>query len=66
MALTAPYRQQNYMGEFDDDAACLIAINARDWEAAGPLPKEGMTYFDLTLKRMKFYDGTVWKLFAIV
>lgn len=31
-------------------------------------PQAGMTYMDTTLipPRMKFYDGTVWKLFAVV
>lgn len=61
--LTFPYQQRNFMGNFAGDAACEAEITARGWTLSA-----GMTYMDIALDppRMKFYDGTNWKLYAIV
>lgn len=60
MALTAPYKQQNYMGEFASSSACLTDIQARKWDSTGDGlgdPQNGMFYFNTTSGKFEYYYG---------
>jgi len=65
MAFSSAYRQHNYMGEFASDAAVLIFIQAELWDSLGTglgTPRAGMFYYNTQLTRLKFYDGTGWRV----
>ena len=59
MGLTSPYNQHNYMGEFADDATCLAAIQAREWDSNGDGtgdPRDGMFYFNTGSGKLRYYS----------
>jgi len=63
MTLTEPYEQNNYMGEYANEADALTFIQANKWDSAGDgtgTPQVGMQYYDTTLNKQKVYNGTVW------
>ena len=65
MALTSPYRQNHYLGEFATDALVLAFIQAELWDSLGTglgTPRAGMLYYSTDINKMKFYDGTGWRV----
>lgn len=63
MGLTAPYRQHNYLGEYANDAAALVALRAFKWDSSGDGtgdPQAGMVYFNTTSNVLRFYSGSAW------
>lgn len=63
MALTAPYEQKNYMGEFANDAACLADIVARGWDS-GAAPINGMWYYNTASHEFRGYINGAWVAFS--
>ena len=63
MALTAPYEQKNYMGEFADDTACGTDIAARGWDSGGN-PINGMWYYNTTAHEFRGYINGAWAAFG--
>lgn len=64
MALTSPWKQHSYMGQYADDAAALTFIRACKWDSSGDgngNPQAGMQYLNTTSKTIKIYDGTAWQ-----
>ncbi len=64
MALTKPYGQKNYMGEYASDALTLAFIQGNRWDTNGdgtgdPFP--GMLYYNTQLNQMKLWNGTSWR-----
>ena len=56
MSFTTPWRQHNYMGEFDNDAAAETGIGTTlGWQVAN-----GMMYYDTTLHVLKVYQNDAW------
>lgn len=63
MGFTAPYEQQNYMGEHANDAAATAEVQANDWDTNGDgtgNPQQGMFYYNTTFKAFLLWDGTQW------
>jgi hypothetical protein len=50
----------NFIGNFADDAACLARLVVLGWDLGGN-PREGMTYYDTTLKVIKSYLNARWE-----
>jgi len=67
MGFTAPYEQQNYMGEHANDAAATAEVQANDWDTNGDgtgNPQAGMFYYNTTSKIFLLWDGTQWASIA--
>lgn len=55
MALTFPYRQHHYMGEFSSDANANTGITTLGFTRTA-----GMIYWNTASKILRAYDGTYW------
>jgi len=63
MTLTAPYGQNNYMGEYANDAACLTFIQAQKWDSTkngSGNPENGMWYYNTTDHLIHEYRNGAW------
>lgn len=64
MSFTAPYKQQNYMGEHADDSAALTFIRTVEWDSnkdgTGD-PESGMLYYNTGDNALKLYTGSSWE-----
>jgi len=68
MSLTAPYKQQNYMGEYagsgaTGDALALAFIQANDWDSnkdGTGTAEIGMVYFNTTDDELRVYTSSGW------
>jgi len=64
MALKIPYGQNNYMGEYANDAACLTFIQGQKWDSTqngSGDPQEGMFYYNTTSDVFIGYFNGNWR-----
>jgi len=63
MTLTAPYGQNNYMGEYTSDANCLTFIRNNKWDSSKDgtgNPEDGMWYYNTNDHLIHEYHNGNW------
>jgi hypothetical protein len=67
VAVTSPYEQHHYLGEFASDGDALTDIQNNEWDSNGNGtgdPQQGMAYYNTTSDRFRYYDGVQWATFG--
>lgn len=61
---TAPYYQQNYIGQFASDTLATANVVTRGWATGGGNPKPDMFYYNTVSNTFLFWNGSAWTAFG--